>query len=229
METEGKKIKIPGWLTLIMSFFVGLIFFVAATILIDRSVASTSIFFPHFKTKVSADVSGQIDEERKAIEKQIGTLQTRLKALIPAGAYMVINTTENQFYIYKKEELVYQGFCSTGSSTLLETDSDRQFFFKTPKGVFSIKGKQTDPLWKKPDWAFIEEGLPVPPANHHSRFEYGVLGDYALSIGDGYLIHGTLFQRFIGLPVTHGCVRLNDEDLKFVYNNMNIGSKVFIY
>ena len=75
----------------------------------------------------------------------------------------------------------------------------------------------------------MEEGLPVPSYNHPSRFEYGVLGDYSLSLGDGYLIHGTLFQRFLGLPVTHGCIRLNDENLELVYKSMPMGAKVYIF
>ena len=69
----------------------------------------------------------------------------------------------------------------------------------------------------------------MPSANAASRFEYGVLGDYALSLGKGYLIHGTLYQRFLGLPVTHGCVRLNDENLELVYKSLTTGSKVYIY
>jgi lipoprotein-anchoring transpeptidase ErfK/SrfK len=56
-----------------------------------------------------------------------------------------------------------------------------------------------------------------------------VLGEYALELGDGYLIHGTLYKRMLGMPVTHGCVRLGDEDLRVVYRNLQIGSKVFIY
>jgi L,D-transpeptidase YbiS len=75
----------------------------------------------------------------------------------------------------------------------------------------------------------VEEGLPIPPVNHPSRYEYGILGDYALSLGNGYLIHGTLYKRFLGMPVTHGCVRLNDEDLELVYKSMSIDGKVFIY
>jgi len=60
-------------------------------------------------------------------------------------------------------------------------------------------------------------------------YEYGVLGDYALSLGQGYLLHGTLYKRFLGLPVTHGCIRLNDEDLEVIYKNLDYGSKVYIY
>jgi L,D-transpeptidase ErfK/SrfK len=43
------------------------------------------------------------------------------------------------------------------------------------------------------------------------------------------LIHGTLYQRFLGLPVTHGCVRLNDANLELVYKTLNVGAKVYIF
>jgi L,D-transpeptidase YbiS len=112
---------------------------------------------------------------------------------------------------------------------MLKTEGEKKWIFKTPKGKYMIQGKITSPVWRKPDWAFVEEGLPIPPGDHPSRWEYGVLGDYALSIGDGYLIHGTLYKRFLGMPVTHGCVRLNDEDLEAIYHTLSIGSKVYIF
>jgi len=173
----------------------------------------------------------------KAIKKQISRLQgditrldRKLAGFIPTQTYMVINTTDNRFVLYKSHKLVREGFCSSGSYTLLKTeDGEKEWIFKTPKGRFTIHGKTTDPVWRKPDWAFVEEGLPIPGEGDPSRWEYGVLGDYALSLGDGYLIHGTIYKRFLGMPVTHGCIRLNDDDLKAVYNALNIGSKVYIY
>jgi Uncharacterized protein conserved in bacteria len=75
----------------------------------------------------------------------------------------------------------------------------------------------------------LKKGFPIPPKGHPSRYESGTLGDYALSIGDGYLIHGTLYQRFLGQAVTHGCVRMGDEDLEAVYKTLQSGSKVYIY
>jgi lipoprotein-anchoring transpeptidase ErfK/SrfK len=126
--------------------------------------------------------------------------------------------------------MVREGYCSSGSYIRLSTaEGNRHWIFKTPKGQFWIQQKITKPLWIRPDWSFVEEGLPIPAQNDESRFEYGVLGDYAMSLGDGYLIHGTLYKRFLGMPVTHGCVRLNDEDLEAIYNTLNIGSKVFIF
>jgi len=112
---------------------------------------------------------------------------------------------------------------------LLVQGDKKKWEFKTPKGIFKIRERKTEPVWKKPDWAFVEEGLPIPSPNHPSRFEYGTLGDYALSLGDGYMIHGTLYQRFLGMPVTHGCIRLGDDDLEAVFKAMPSGAKVYIY
>jgi lipoprotein-anchoring transpeptidase ErfK/SrfK len=156
-------------------------------------------------------------------------LEQKLLSKTPNGGYIVVNTSENRFFLYKNRKLVREGLCSTGSYITLQTETEQKWIFKTPKGEFRIRGKTTSPVWKKPDWAFVEEGLPIPSANHPSRYEYGSLGDYALSLGYGYLIHGTLYQRFLGKPVTHGCIRLGDDDLKEVYTNLSIDSKVYIF
>ncbi len=173
--------------------------------------------------------SQEIQEKTASISQNIDAVTKKLDVKTPKAHYLVVNSTMNEFRLYKGKELVRDDKCSTGSYIMLRKGEEKQWVFKTPKGEFKIKNKITDPVWKKPDWAFIEEGLPVPSANHDSRFEYGVLGDYALYLGDGYMIHGTLYQRFLGMAVTHGCIRLNDENLELVYKSLPIGSKVYIY
>ena len=101
--------------------------------------------------------------------------------------------------------------------------------FYTPFGVRKVLRKATNPVWKKPDWAFIEDGMPIPSANDPSRWETGTLGAYKMEIGDGYMIHGTIYKRRMGMSVTHGCIRLLDDDLEAVYKAMEVGSKVYIY
>ncbi|MBU2553228.1 MAG: L,D-transpeptidase [Bacteroidetes bacterium] len=182
-----------------------------------------------FRFQPDEDLSENTNPSDIQLKKEVEVLQHKLKKLSPGKQYLVINTLTNTFKFYKNNQLVREGMCSTGSYEELETGGAKTYKFETPKGVFTVKGKIVDPVWKKPDWAFVEEGLPIPPPNDDSRFEYGVLGDYALSIGNGYLIHGTLYQRFLGMPVTHGCVRLNDSDLEFIYHEMPLGAKVFIY
>jgi len=180
--------------------------------------------------KVGAHNPSPEDEKRiKTLGNEITQLEKRIDRFTPGNAYLVVNTTENSFSLYRNRKIIREGICSTGSYISLEGEGDKKWVFKTPRGDFKVRGKLTDPVWRKPDWAFVEEGLPIPSANHPSRYERGVLGDYALAIGDGYLIHGTLYQRFLGLPVTHGCIRMNDADLKEVYTTLPIGAKVFIY
>lgn len=163
------------------------------------------------------------------ITKDIQRLSLKYNGYTSGQSYVVINTTENRFALYTNKKLIREGFCSSGSYTMLQTSGNKKWIFKTPKGKYWIHGKTTNPVWKRPDWSFVEEGSPIPSENADSRFEYGVLGDYALALGDGYMIHGTIYKRFLGMPVTHGCVRLNDDDLKVIYNTLNIGSKVYIY
>ena len=178
---------------------------------------------------ISVKDSVEMKTEIAALEKSIKKLDKTLSDYIPSSYYMIINSTDNVFYLKKGTKVIREGRCSTGSYLLLENDKQQKWLFRTPKGQLKVLNKKTDPVWKKPDWAFIEDGLPVPSANHPSRFEYGVLGDYALSLGNGYMIHGTLWQRYLGLPVTHGCVRLNDADLEVVYKTLSVGSKVYIF
>jgi lipoprotein-anchoring transpeptidase ErfK/SrfK len=162
------------------------------------------------------------------MSKDIQQLSRKYNTYTSEQSYIVINTTGNKFSLYKNKKLVREGLCSSGANKILQTQK-KTYVFKTPKGKFSITGKRTHPYWHRSDWDFIEQGLVVPPKDDPSRWEEGVLGDYALDLVDGYMIHGTIYKRLMGMPVTHGCVRLGDKDLEIVYNTLNIGSKVYIF
>ena len=166
---------------------------------------------------------------QESLDKDIAGIQKKLSVFQPKGPYLVINTSANRFRLMNEDKVLREGMCSTGSYTVLQADNNKQWIFKTPRGMFKIQNKVKDPVWKKPDWAFVEEGLPIPSANDPSRYDYGTLGDYSMILGDGYMIHGTLYKRFLGMAVTHGCVRMGDADLEAVFNTMQIGSKVYIY
>ncbi|HEY3372683.1 MAG TPA: L,D-transpeptidase [Prolixibacteraceae bacterium] len=187
---------------------------------------STAVL-PAMSSQSGAEEAGT---NKESLEKEISKLQAKLDKFTPTDAYIVINTNDNHFYLYKDKQLVRDGLCSTGKNEkLVLSDSPKEYVFHTPLGVRKVISKQKNPVWAKPNWAFIEDGMPIPPPGDPSRFEAGTLGAYKLTLGDGYMIHGTIYKRFMGLNVTHGCVRLGDEDLEVVYNTMAIGSKVYIY
>jgi L,D-transpeptidase YbiS len=229
IQTAFKKVFHAVWFPLL-----GLMPLMALLFLLYRALPSVSELanwmIPNYHAGIFVHSDSLLLAERTtAIKNDIARMDKDLARLTPRSGYLVINTTNNTFKLLNGSKLIREGVCSTGSYTMLTDGKEKKWFFQTPKGVFKIRQKIRNPVWRKPDWAFVEEGLPVPPSNHPSRIEYGTLGDYALGLGDGYLIHGTLYQRFLGLPVTHGCVRLGDDDLEAVFKALNIGSKVYIY
>lgn len=75
----------------------------------------------------------------------------------------------------------------------------------------------------------FNDTLYIPPLVTQNRRIAGELGRYALDLGDGYLIHGTSDPKSIGRAVTHGCIRLGDDDIAWLYRNVPMGTPVHIY
>lgn len=163
------------------------------------------------------------------LEKQVKSAKEKIDRQLPDIPYLIVDTSQNRIYLKSGRTLVHEAVCSSGSYVLLKASNNQQWMFSTPRGVFSVLGKHNAPVWRRPDWSFVEEGLPIPAPFAKERYEAGVLGEHGIDFGNGYLIHGTLYQRQLGLPVTHGCIRLGDEDLRIVYRNLQVGSKIFIY
>jgi len=162
------------------------------------------------------------EQKRDELIKSMG-------ALAPKGIYLLIDTGTNRLYLMRNRCALRSAVCSTGSGRFLpDPPRNREWTFDTPKGEFKIRRKVTNPVWIKPDWAFIEEGEPIP-RNRQERLAPEELGDYAMDLGDGYLIHGTLYERSLGMSVTHGCVRLGAKDLEAVFKSVKIGTPVYIF
>jgi L,D-transpeptidase YbiS len=164
-----------------------------------------------------------------ALSAENRRLEAAAAHLAPRNVYIVIDRANNRLRLMESDRILLDAACSAGSgSVLTDPEGGRRWIFDTPRGMFSVQTKLVNPMWRKPDWAFLEEGKPVPE-NDAERFEAGMLGEYALSFGDGYLIHGTLYERLLGRNVTHGCIRLGREDLRTVNRRCPIGTHVYIY
>ena len=75
----------------------------------------------------------------------------------------------------------------------------------------------------------FDNTLYVPPLGSKNRKVEGELGKYRLNLGEGYLLHGTPYKESIGMAATHGCVRMRDEDIEWLYEHVPVGTKVYIY
>lgn len=167
--------------------------------------------------------------DKKAAQRELARVQKDLKKSAPAGKYIVIDTHANVLSYRTADTVLFKANCSTGSGgELIDSTTGRRWIFNTPRGVFKIKSKIAEPWWRKPDWAYIEDSL-KPPDKESERYDPEMMGDYAMGFGSGYFIHGTIYERLIGVSVTHGCVRLGAEDLKYLYGKVTIGTPVYIF
>ena len=75
----------------------------------------------------------------------------------------------------------------------------------------------------------VDGNVLVPPLGTTQRRYPGVLGTHRLNLGDGYAIHGTNQPQTVGRAVSHGCVRLRNEDIAKLYAMVPVGTPVYIY
>ncbi|MGQ0537431.1 MAG: L,D-transpeptidase [Gemmatimonadaceae bacterium] len=69
----------------------------------------------------------------------------------------------------------------------------------------------------------------IPPVGTLNRRVTESLGDFALDLGGGYLIHGTSNEASIGQASSHGCIRVRHEDIEWLYDNVPVGTPVLIH
>ena len=131
---------------------------------------------------------------------------------------IVINSAEMRLYYYPK-----------GTNTVIVLPIGiGQLGKDTPiNWTTKVERKKAGPTWTptaKMHAEYAAAGTPLPavvPAGPDNP-----MGLYALYIGNLYAIHGTNANFGIGLRVSHGCVRLRNEDIKFLFDNVPVGTRV---
>lgn len=131
---------------------------------------------------------------------------------------IVINVAEMRLYYYPAEsntvEILPIGIGQAGR--------------ETPRNwVTRVERKQEAPAWTptpntRREYAKEGKILPafVPPG------EDNPMGLYAIYIGKLYAIHGTNANFGIGLRVSQGCIRLRKDDIKYLFDNVPVGTRV---
>lgn len=69
----------------------------------------------------------------------------------------------------------------------------------------------------------------IPPVGSPQRQIPKILGTHRLILGDGYLIHGTPEEDTIGEWASHGCIRLFNRDVEYLFGKVAEGTAVYVY
>ncbi|MEO0098978.1 MAG: L,D-transpeptidase [candidate division WOR-3 bacterium] len=220
-------VHLTSFLLLLFSFFL---FFLGELIFpLERSIRFNIIARGKAIINYRKGIK-ELKEELKRSKERLSLLESEAESLkvIPEEDYLVIDLLRNRLFWKKGEKTLREILISTGRGDSL-ISGKKKWVFKTPTGILRILWKIKNPIWYKPDWAFLEEKKPIPPPNSKERLVRGMLGDYALDLGGGILIHGTPYEHLLGRSVSHGCIRVGKEDIKFLYENCPVGMKVYIY
>ena len=96
--------------------------------------------------------------------------------------------------------------------------------YPTPSGLHAIQNKQVDPTWNVPDsdWTGDLAGASIPPGPSNP------LKARWMGIYDGAGIHGTDDTGSIGSAASHGCVRMLIPDVEALYDQVEVGTPIYI-
>lgn len=121
--------------------------------------------------------------------------------------FVYVNLNDQKTYVYEGSSnnwtLTKEFDCSTG----IESEA-------TPKGVYTVTGRG--------DWFYSDQ------------YEQG--GKYWVQFWGDYLFHSlpydetqsTIVDYTLGVPASHGCIRLAVEDSKWLFDNMPDDTKIII-
>ncbi len=124
---------------------------------------------------------------------------------------VVINIPERMLYFFSPSHAVRHYPIAVGAKKWM-----------TPVATTKIINKSKDPTWIPPDWAGKDK-KPVEPGPENP------LGDRWIGIDlPGYGIHSTNDPLSVGMVVSHGCIRMNPEDAKELFDLVRVGMTVKI-
>jgi lipoprotein-anchoring transpeptidase ErfK/SrfK len=95
---------------------------------------------------------------------------------------------------------------------------------ETPAGQYTIQNMAVNPSWHVPqsDWAGKLAGTVVPPGPSNP------IKARWMGIYDGAGIHGTDAVNSIGTNASHGCIRMRIPDVEELYDQVKVGTPVYI-
>lgn len=138
-----------------------------------------------------------------------------------------ISLEERRLYVLEGDEVVWSAEIGVGTGETLE-GAGQYWDFSTPQGRFSVQYKELDPVWFLPDWVFVKRGEPLPPSDSPERREEGELGAAALYLTREIAIHGTDQPELLGDAISHGCIRMSNDDVLRLYEELEVGTPVII-
>ncbi len=124
--------------------------------------------------------------------------------------YLVIKLSDRLVYVYQDNQLKTSYPIAIGRAG-----------WETPIGTHKVTQKISNPTWKHP---FTGEIVPPGPQNPLGERWIGFWTD-----GNNYIgFHGTPNEETVGEAISHGCVRMFNQDVLALFEKVAIGTTVIV-
>ena len=166
------------------------------------------------REKVTAAVRSPGDGPLKALVEVTQPEVTTEELVDQYPVYLTVDRSSFQLKLWENLELTKTYSIAVGAVG-----------FETPEGEYSIQNKAVDPVWTVPEepWAGNLAGKTIPGGDPRNALKARWLGIY-----DGAGIHGTDDTASLGSAASHGCVRMAVPDVIELYDQVPVGTPIYI-
>jgi lipoprotein-anchoring transpeptidase ErfK/SrfK len=128
-------------------------------------------------------------------------------------SYLTLDRANYTLRLYRDLELTRTYTVAVGQEGL-----------ETPEGTYEIQAMEEEPTWYVPesDWAGDLAGQVIPPGPSNP------IKARWMAIFEGAGIHGTEETSSLGSAASHGCVRMSIPDVEELYDEVEVGTPIFI-
>jgi lipoprotein-anchoring transpeptidase ErfK/SrfK len=198
---------------------------------VDRPARDAKVEFPAL-SEVNEQVGLKVDkgslEQRveqaltvpgvdRIVRAPVTRIQPKVTRKELAGKYPVVLVADRsnfQLRLYKRLRLTRSYTVAVGA-----------LGFDTPAGLYHIQNKAVNPAWSVPHsaWAGDLAGTVVPGGVPENPLKARWLGIYS-----GAGIHGTDQTYSLGSAASHGCIRMSIPDVIELYDQVAVGTPIYI-
>lgn len=131
-------------------------------------------------------------------------------AIALVTAKVVVDLSEAKVHLYWGDRIVHTYPVAVG-----------QPGWETPVGKFKVQKKLQNPVWQQP---ITGELIKTGPDNPLGNRWIGFWSDKRHHIG----FHGTNNEQLVGQPVSHGCLRMRNQDIQALYEQVVLGTPIIV-
>ncbi|MCA1992743.1 MAG: L,D-transpeptidase [Coleofasciculus sp. S288] len=124
--------------------------------------------------------------------------------------HLVIKLSDRRVYVYQGDQLQTSYPIAVGKQG-----------WETPTGTFQVRQMIRNPSWQHP---WTDEVVPPGPGNPLGSRWISFWTDGRNEIG----FHGTPNEELIGQAVSHGCIRMRNQDVQALFEKVSVGTPVTV-